>query len=339
MEELEQDDVVEQEEIQQEEVLDNSTLDLSDEEFEKLNIPDSTKVEEQVKEEPEAIEEESTEEPSSEEVDYRKVYEEVFKPFKANGKEMQATSIDDVRQLMQMGANYNKKMAALKPNLKLVKMLENNGLLDEAKISYLIDLEKKNPEAIRKLLKESNVDPLDIDVSNELNYTPSNYQVNDKELELDGILAEIKETPTFNTTIDVLGNKWDVNSRKVILENPSLIKVINDHVGSGIYSTITSEVERLKVLGKLEGLSDIEAYKAVGDILNSKGAFNQAPPNQVNVASSNKVTNNGNPQLKQQKKAAASVGQGVGNSKHSPDFNPLSMSDEEFEKIASSKFI
>ena len=160
--------------------------------------------------------------------------------------------------------------------------------------------------------------------------------MNDKELELDSVLAEIKETPTFNTTLDVLGNKWDVNSRKVVLENPSLIKVINDHVGSGIYSTIVSEVDRLRVLGKLEGLSDIEAYKAVGDILNSKGAFN-ASSRQVNAPNSNKVTNRENPQLKQQKKAAASVGKSV--KTVSNDFNPLSMSDEEFEKIASSKFI
>lgn len=336
-EELEQ-----QEEIVEEESQEESTLDISDEEFEKLGVPEevqqeSTEVsEESVEDSPTEEVENASEEQVSQEVDYKQVYEEVFKPFKANGKEMQATSIDDVRQLMQMGANYNKKMAALKPNLKIVKMLENNGLLDEAKLSYLIDLEKKNPEAIRKLLKESNVDPLDIDVSNELNYTPSNYQVNDKELELDAVLADIKDTPTFNTTIDVLGNKWDVNSRKIILENPNLIKVINDHVGSGIYSTINSEIERLRVLGKLEGLSDIEAYKAVGDILNSKGAFN-APPNQANVPSSNKVTNRENPQLKQQKKAAASVGKSV--KAVSNDFNPLSMSDEEFEKIAASKFI
>ena len=333
----------EEEIIEEESNTEGSNLDISDEEFEKLSIPSICEAKEVSSEGENEVQEESSEDvetsetgTTNQEVDYKKVYEEVFKPFKANGKEMQVTSVDDVKQLMQMGANYNKKMAALKPNLKIVKMLENNGLLDEAKLSYLIDLEKKNPEAIRKLLKESNVDPLDINVSDELNYVPNNYQVNDKELELDSVLAEIKETPTFNTTLDVLGNKWDVNSRKVVLENPSLIKVINDHVGSGIYSTIVSEVDRLRVLGKLEGLSDIEAYKAVGDILNSKGAFN-ASSRQVNAPNSNKVTNRENPQLKQQKKAAASVGKSV--KTVSNDFNPLSMSDEEFEKIASSKFI
>ena len=34
----------------------------------------------------------------------------LFSPFKANGREMQVSSVEDIRTLMQMGANYNKKM-------------------------------------------------------------------------------------------------------------------------------------------------------------------------------------------------------------------------------------
>jgi len=85
---------------------------------------------------------------------------EITAPFRANGKDMQIDSVEDVRKLMQMGANYNKKMAAIKPNLKFIKMLENNDLLNEESISYLIDLQKKDPAAIKKLLKDSGTNPL-----------------------------------------------------------------------------------------------------------------------------------------------------------------------------------
>jgi hypothetical protein len=279
---------------------------------------------------------ETTEEPTPEEIDYKKVYEEVFKPFKANGKDMSVDSVEDVRQLMQMGANYNKKMAGLKPNLKLIKMLENNGLLDEEKISYLIDLNKHNPDAVKKLIKESGLDPLDVDINQEVSYKANTYNVNDKELELDAVLSEIKETESFNTTIDIIGNKWDDGSKRVLLENPNVIKIINSHVQSGVYQTITSEVEKLRILGKLEGLNDIDAYKAVGDALYAP-RVNAPLGNNINTSTS-KATNKEDPKLVEKRKAASTT-KAVAATTAKPEFNPLSMSDEEFEKIASSKFI
>ena len=355
---------------------DTNTLSLSDEEFEKLPVPvaeeeaptepleGSTMADQDTSDgevstgEDDGLQEQNEEAPTTEEevisagqessdnldaaikdlntqdVDYKAVYEELFKPFKANGKEMHVDSVEDVRQLMQMGANYNKKMAALKPNLKLLKMLENGGLLDESKISYLIDLDKRNPEAIKKLIKDSNIDPLDIDIHSEVSYKPSTYTVNDKELELDAVISDIRETDSFSTTLDIVGNKWDETSKLVLVDNPELLRVINTHVGNGVYQNITNEVERLRMLGKLPGLSDIDAYKAVGDAL-----YGQRPnpsANNINNPTS-KATNKDDPRLKDKRKAASTTKSVASNVK--PDFNPLSMSDEEFEKIASSKFI
>src|SRR5690606_38757650 len=112
-------------------------------------------------------EEPTTDKPAATEpvqpVDHKAIVDKLFAPFKANGKEMVVDNVDDAVALMQMGANYNKKMAALKPNLKLLKLLENNNLLSEEKIGFLIDLDKKNPAAIGKLLKDSGIDPLDVD--------------------------------------------------------------------------------------------------------------------------------------------------------------------------------
>jgi hypothetical protein len=342
-----------------------NALSLSDAEFEKLPVPTAPVIEETPPEAsteaPEEVSQEEVVEDTSEEVkpdqeaiddvqdkeatetteevpveiDYKKVYEEVFKPFKANGKDMSVDSVEDVRQLMQMGANYNKKMAGLKPNLKLIKMLENNGLLDEEKISYLIDLNKHNPDAVKKLIKESGLDPLDVDINQEVSYKANTYNVNDKELELDAVLSEIKETDTFNTTIDIIGNKWDDGSKRVLLENPNVIKIINSHVQSGVYQTITTEVEKLRILGKLEGLNDIDAYKAVGDALYAPRV--KAPlDNTINTPTS-KATNKEDSRLVEKRKAASTTKPVASTAK--PDFNPLSMSDEEFEKIASSKYI
>jgi hypothetical protein len=158
-------------------------------------------------------------------VDYKAEYEKLLTPFKANGREMQVTNVDDAVQLMKMGANYNKKMAALKPNLKLMKLLENNGLLDEGKLSFLIDLDKKNPDAINKLVKDSGIDPLDITADKASGYKPSTYTVDDREIELDTVLEDIQDTPSYNRTLEIVSTKWDGASKQLIGKTPQLLKV------------------------------------------------------------------------------------------------------------------
>lgn len=276
-------------------------------------------------------------------VDYKAAYDQLMAPFKANNREMKVDSVEEALTLMKMGANYNKKMAALKPNLKLLKMLENHDLLDESKLSYLIDLDKKNPGAVQKLMKDSGIDPLEVDLDKTTDYRPTTYTVNDNEMELDNVLEEIKYSKGYATTTDVISNKWDMPSKQVLLSNPSIIKIINDHVETGIYAQITAVVEKERMLGRLTGLSDIEAYKQVGDYLQAQNAFQpkQAQPavamKPSPIATTKPVKGPSEEELRNRKKAAGST-KASPSKQVSMDFNPLALSDEEFEKI-SSKFI
>ena len=226
-------------------------------------------------EDPETEEPEPTED--SEEVDFKAEYEKLMAPFNANGKEFKVDSIEESIKLMQMGANYTKKMVELKPNLKMIKMLQKNDILDEGKLSYLIDLSKNNPDAIAKLVKDSGIDPLDINQeSNE--YTPKNYSVSDKEVNLDEVLGQIESTPTYDQTLDIVGKQWDDSSKEVLSAKPQMIAQINDHVANGIYDKIVAEVDKQQMFGGLEGLSNLEAYQKVGSDLYKRGDFNDKAP-------------------------------------------------------------
>jgi len=277
-------------------------------------------------------------------VNYQAEHEKLLAPFRANNKNMQVDSVDEARTLMQMGANYNKKMAGLKPSLKIVKMLENNDLLDEDKLSFLIDLDKKNPEAIAKFIKDSGIDPLELDLDTSKNYKSNTYTVNDKEVELDGILADIKDTESFNKTIDIIGNKWDEQSKQILLEQPDAIKVINDHVATGIYDKIDEVLSKERAMGRFIGVPDVEAYQQIGDAINAAGGF--APSDTQNTNSSNSSKNSSksksnksaDPEVRKRKKAAGLTKPASGK-KRDADFNPLSMSDEDIEKMTTSKFI
>ena len=275
-------------------------------------------------------------------IDYKAEYERIMAPFRANNKDMQVSSTEEALTLMKMGANYNKKMAGLKPNLKLMKMLANNDLLDESKLAYLIDLDKKKPEAISKLINESGIDPLDARIDDATEYKPSTYTVNDKEVELDTVLDDIRETDSYTKTIEIIGNKWDESSRQVLLEQPNVIRLINEQVANGMYAQISEVVEHQKMLGNLAGLSDIQAYKQVGDAMQANGKFNNVAQatQKITPAATQPIENKpvSNPKLRDRKRAASSTKSAPSSSKVA-DFNPLAVSDDEFEKLAGSKFI
>lgn len=275
-------------------------------------------------------------------IDFEAEYKRLLTPFKANGHDIAIDSVDDAIQLMQMGANYNKKMAALKPNLKLMKLLENNGLLSEEKISYLIDLEKKNPDAINRLVKESGINPMDLDAEKAGDYKPKIHSVDDREMELDTVLEDISFSPAYTRTLDIVSTKWDGASKQVLAETPELLRVINDHVDRGIYDLISKEVERERMFDRLNGLSDIQAYRKVGDAIQARGGFNhlsdpqkKTPTLPVVVPPKPKADDDA---LKDKRRAASSTKLSAPTSQ-AKDFNPLGLSDAEFGKLVNPKYV
>ena len=285
---------------------------------------------------------------SGKEIDYKAEYEKLLKPFKANGRDIQVGSVDDAVALMQMGANYNKKMAALKPNMKLMKMLENHDLLSEDKLNYLIDLSRKDAGAINKLIKESGIDPLTLDTEKADGYTPKSYKVDEREIELDMVLEQIQHSQAYPKTLEVVSKQWDPASRQTVANSPQLLKIINDHVDRGIYDVISAEVERERIFGRLNGMSDIEAYRQVGDSIQARGGFDhlsqkrtdqgqQAPARPVVVQPKPRVADND--KLREMRKAASTSKPASAPAAPASDFNPLALSDEDFSKLVQPKFL
>jgi hypothetical protein len=270
-------------------------------------------------------------------INYEAEYKKLLEPFAANGKQIQVDNITDAKRLMSMGANYFKKMAALKPALKVVKLLENNGLMDETKLNFLIDLNSKNPAAITQLLKDAQIDPLQVDMDSDSTYTPQARTITDNEMQLDEVLGEIKGTPTYNRTLDVITKEWDETSQSRIVAEPSLIATINEHVATGDFDQVTSLVERERALGKLTGVSDLDAYYRFGMELSKKGHLKSqqpADPTKSSLPSLEKPVRDKD-EVRKRKQAASSSRAKTTVSKNTEYKNLLSMSDEEFLKLSS----
>jgi hypothetical protein len=211
--------------------------------------------------------------------EYEAFYKKVMTPFKANGKTVQLNSVEEVVQLMQMGANYTKKMQSIQQNKKYLIMLENNGLLDESKLSFLIDLDKKNPEAIKKLMKDAKIDPVDVDPADGVNYQGGAHAVTDQEAALASAIDEVSSSPEGKATLQSIHTTWDASSKKVLFDDPSLLAIIHSQHENGIYAKIVNEMERRKTFGQLAPNAPfLQAYKMVGDDMNAKGAFGVTKP-------------------------------------------------------------
>ena len=269
--------------------------------------------------------------PETTEFDYESAYKKVSEPFKANGIDMQVKDPEDIVRLMQMGANYQKKMAQLKPNLKIIKILENNDLLNETKLYNLIDLSKKNPKAIAKLVKETDVDPLDIDKDVPEDYQPTDYSVSDKEYNLDEVLDDIKHTDTFNRTINVLTKEWDMDSKSTISEYPEIIRIINSHMSTGVFDKVNTVLQRDKALGKMPGISDVDAYRQIVEFMHKNGELYQSSDNKGTPKVSSKTDEKANADRNKKRKAVAPVKQTT-TKKAAPDGDFLGLSDEDFMK-------
>jgi len=212
--------------------------------------------------------EQKEEKPSVKAEDAISFYEQIMKPFKANGKEIELKSPEEAIALMQMGANYTRKLQEMQPHKKMLLMLQNNDMLDESKLSYLIDLHNKKPEAIKQLIKDAQIDPLDLDIDENSTYEAEDHSVTDNEVVFRSTVDELTSTVTGKETIIEINNKWDQASKDALWDKPEIMSVIHQQRELGIYDVITTEMDRRITLGQIPADTPfIEAYKLVGDEL------------------------------------------------------------------------
>lgn len=273
--------------------------------------------------------EESKEQPSekSATIDYKKFYEKIMTPFKANGKLITLKTPEEAIQLMQMGANYTRKMQAIAPYKKTLLMLENNNLLDENKLSFLIDLDKKNPEAIKKLIKDAGIDPMDIDTSTEPQYKEGSHKVSNEEAAFMTVLDDLKQSQDGMQTIKEINSNWDDASKNILWSSPDIMRTIHQQRENGVYQLIVDEMERQRTLGNISPETPfLVAYKQIGDALvaNKQKAVPQPVAVKAKAVKTSTVKNN--------EKAKAAAPNRTTPSAPKRFINPLAMSDEEFLK-------
>ena len=215
--------------------------------------------------------EEPEEAPTEDVEQYKQFYNAVMQPFKANGKTIEIKNPEEAMQLMKMGANYTKKMQEISQHRKTIATLSANGITSEEDIAFLIDLKNRDPDAIAKYFKDSELDPFDIDTDKEVVYKPKTKLISDVDINARQALDELKNSSSGRETINAI-SEWDEESIKFMWENPEAYKILHEQRESGVFDTILQEIERQTILGVLPpGGSILEKYNIVGNQLFNNG--------------------------------------------------------------------
>ena len=200
--------------------------------------------------------EDTKEETATDTIDYKAVYDSIFKPFKANGKTIAPRNAEDVISLMQMGANYTKKMQLMAPMKRAVESLNKAGI-NEEELNFLIDIHNGDKEAIKNLLKKNEIDPIDLDME-DTKYIPKNNIASDADVEFSETLMDVESSlPKIQ---EILNKTWDSRSKQLVLKDPQLMRALHQEIEMGRFDEVQQRLEIEKTFGRYKGVSDIEAY-------------------------------------------------------------------------------
>ena len=276
------------------------------------------------------------------EVDYKAFYESVTKDFKAAGKVMPGVKDPDkFIKALQMATDYALKTAALKPVLKKAKMLED---VTDEEFSEMLDFRKRNPEVIKKALKEAQLDPLDLDLE-DIQYTPQSKIMSDADYEFKETIEKLsqEDTVAFQRTQNIVLNELDSTSKTTVLSNPHILSALQSEVASGRFEKIQAQALQLKAFGGYNNVPDIELYSYIASemdkqALQKQGVQNNLTAGEVNAPVTNTVQTKPSvsvvdPEL-EDKRARAGI-QIKPTTPVVKKYDPTKLSDEEFMKLLS----
>lgn len=282
--------------------------------------------------------EQNTENQETTQIDYKAFYETVTQDFKASGKTMPGVKEPEkFIKALQMATDYALKTAALKPALKRVKMLEE---VSDEDLAEMLDFKKRNPEVIKKALKEANIDPLELDMD-KVNYVPQVQMISDSEYDFRETVDELSKDVKFNDTRQLILSGLDAKSKELALTDTRVLKALHQEVVSGRIEQIQAKALELRTFGTVDSsIPDLELYAAIARQMDQNSStITQSNPSAVSAqvisnTQTKQVTKEPNPEL-EDKRARAGI-QTKPQSKVVKKYDPTKLSDDEFLKLLES---
>lgn len=204
-------------------------------------------------------------------------YDEVTSDFKANGTTVKG--FKDPKKFIQanqMAAGLSDKMRAFKPYRPFMSAIKEQGWLeDPSKFDMAVNLMKKDPEAIKQLIKDSGMDVMDADFDN-INYEGKSYVASAPEIVLDDMLANARNSGVETDMRQVLEGRWlEDGSLNELVSNPEDAQAFVNHMvkdadGRSAYDDVQERIAEKLITdysGTFATKSSLQQYRdAAGEL-------------------------------------------------------------------------
>ena len=212
--------------------------------------------------------------------------------FRANHQDVQVDNPDDIRKLMQFGMNYHKKMGELAPHRKILKSLEQNGLLEADKINFAIDLLKGDKAAVAKFLKDQSIDTYELPDLEETPYQQKDYLPSDERVAFDEKTQELQGSEAGQRVLSYIKN-LDQDSFYEVYSNPVILDNLQRHAENGLMNDTLAVLEKEYALGKVPAnIKPIDAYGFVAEQLQKQNPSKYEPNYHAPKVVGNNLTQN-----------------------------------------------
>ena len=216
------------------------------------------------------------------EPNYKEFYEKVaLAKFTANGREVEGfKDPDDLIRAQQMLHGYSDKMKVFKEYKPFLKALEERQITgDSDKFNLAMSLLDGDPEAIKTVLKDKEIDPMELDLE-DIQYAPKNVVPSNAQMLIEESYEQAENLGIGDKFNKVISKDWDVQSLQEFVENGAVRNDLMQHLKDGTYDVVQDEINRMELLDSsntLDGMSSIEKYRAAIGRL-QKGAVSQVEP-------------------------------------------------------------
>lgn len=204
------------------------------------------------------------------EPNYKEFYEQVaLAKFTANGKEVEGFKDPaDLIRAQQMLHGYSDKMKVFKEYKPFLKALEERKLTtDSDKFNLAMSIIDGDPEAIKKVLKEKGIDPLELDLE-DIKYTEKNTLPSKAQLLIEDTYEQAENLGVGDKFTKVVNKDWDVKSLQELVTNNAVRSDLLQHLSDGTYDIVSNEIKKMELLdatGVLNNMTSIEKYRIAVD--------------------------------------------------------------------------
>lgn len=207
-------------------------------------------------------------------------YKSITAPLKADNHEYTFDDPAKIRELIQKGINYNSKMEAIKQMRGVHEVLSEANLLDPTKLSFLIDVHNRKPEAIAKLLQDSKLDTYELDEQKASEYKETSVDL-DQASKVAHFRAHYNDNvknPNYATVFEQ-ARTWDEPSQQQFLNNPEYLSTLADHKANGVYDKVMQQVAYERNINGVK-MPMLDHYHDVGVRMFGNGGGNAQVPTQ-----------------------------------------------------------